>query len=307
MDFGNEVFVRRAEVRVPTMAIAVIVSLLLHVALMVGLPRFKQQQDEPPVPPPMQAYLRPAPAEKPAPAKPQPRVTPPPKAAAKPPVALPTTPPPARPAPPVTPPPAPKPPILAIPRPTPTEAPVVATPPPPRPEPPPVAVTPPAPPPAEADFMASVRARQRARGEVSPEEKAAAEAEQANRAAIASAALKSAPPISFADKKPTPSGGTFQIRRRGFDYAEFMFYGWNENFRRAGPQLIEVRLGNNPDIDIAVVRRIIELIRVHERADFQWYSHRSGRNHTLSARARDNGSLESFMMSEFYDDLHRYR
>lgn len=168
-------------------------------------------------------------------------------------------------------------------------------------------MAPPVAPPAEVDFSAAVRARQRARGEISPEERTAAEAEQANRGAVASAALKSAPPISFEQKKPTPSGGTFQVRRRGYDYAEFMFYGWNENFRRAGPQLIEVRLGNNPDIDIAVVRRIIELIRVHERADFQWYSHRTGRNYTLSARARDNSSLESFMMSEFYDDLHRYR
>ena len=84
-----------------------------------------------------------------------------------------------------------------------------------------------------------------------------------------------------------------------------MFYGWNQNFRRSVPQMIEVRKGGNSDIDIAVVRKIIEIIRDYERGDFQWYSKRSGKNLTLSARARDNSGLEDFMMQEFYEDLHR--
>ena len=86
-----------------------------------------------------------------------------------------------------------------------------------------------------------------------------------------------------------------------------MFYGWNENFRRQGPQLIEVRKDNNSDIDIAVIRKIIEIIRVHESGDFKWYSKRTGKTITLSARTRDNSGLEDYMMQEFYEELHRYR
>ena len=165
----------------------------------------------------------------------------------------------------------------------------------------------PVPPPVETDFMAHIEASRRARGEVSPEAAAAQQVENANKGALASAALQAAPPVSFNNENPVKHGGIFQVRRRGFDYAEFMFYGWNPNFRRETPQLIEVRLGNNSSIDLAVVRRIIELIRFYERGDFQWHSKNTGRSHTLSARMRDNAGLEEFMMREFYDELHRYR
>ena len=96
---GDEQWMRRAEVRVPTIAIAIIVSLLLHVLVLVWAPHINNQQDDPPVPPPMQAYLRPAPS---APAPPSPRVKPalqvapkaappPPPQAAKPPATPPPT------------------------------------------------------------------------------------------------------------------------------------------------------------------------------------------------------------------------
>ena len=86
-----------------------------------------------------------------------------------------------------------------------------------------------------------------------------------------------------------------------------MFYGWNPDFRRETPQLIEVRKDNNSDIDIAVIRKIIEIIRNYERGDFSWYSKRTGKSLTLSARARDSAGLEDFMMQEFSEELHRYR
>ena len=76
---------------------------------------------------------------------------------------------------------------------------------------------------------------------------------------------------------------------------------------RAGPQLIEVRKGNNPDIDIAVIREIISIIRRHESGDFSWYSKRTSKSYMLSARTRDNAMLEDFMMREFAEELHRYR
>ena len=68
-----------------------------------------------------------------------------------------------------------------------------------------------------------------------------------------------------------------------------------------------MRKGNNSDIDIAVIRKMIEIIRDYERGDFKWYSKRTGKTLTLSARARDNAGLEEFMMQEFREELHRYQ
>ena len=65
-------------------------------------------------------------------------------------------------------------------------------------------------------------------------------------------------------------------------------------------QLIEVRKGDSADIRIAVIRRMIVIIREHEQEDFVWESQRLGRNVVLSARLQDNTGLEDFMMREFF-------
>ena len=53
---------------------------------------------------------------------------------------------------------------------------------------------------------------------------------------------------------------------------------------------------------MAVVRKIIEIIRAHEPGDFVWVSRRMGRQVALSARPADNAGLEEFMMREFFGD-----
>lgn len=295
-------YARRDGVVIPRIAIAAVASVLLHVALVIWEPVPKPEMREPA--PPLTAYLRgPTQLEPPAKAQP-PRATPP----AKPPAQAPRPPQRAAPPPPAR---VTKAPLLALEKPTPQPPAFTVPATPPVPQVPPVADAPsvikPVLPPVETDLAAYVEARRRARGELSPEASAAQQVENANKGALASAALQAAPPVSFRDENPVKHGGIFQIRRRGFDYAEFMFYGWNPNFRRETPQLIEVRKGEHGDIDLAVVRRIIELIRFYERGDFQWYSKKTGRSHTLSARMRDNAGLEEFMMREFYDELHRYR
>ena len=100
-------------------------------------------------------------------------------------------------------------------------------------------------------------------------------------------------------------GGIFHIQRLGYDYAEFLFFGWNKDIRRNTQQLIEVRKGGNRDIRIAVVRRMIAIIREYEQEDFVWESQRLNRNVTLSARARDSSGLEEFMLREFFEDPRR--
>ena len=100
-------------------------------------------------------------------------------------------------------------------------------------------------------------------------------------------------------------GGIFGIQRLTFDYAEFYFYGWNKDIQRNTSQLIEVRRGSQSDIRLAVVRRMIGIIREHEQGDFLWESRRLGRHVTLSARSIDDAGLESFLMSEFFFDPSR--
>ena len=57
------------------------------------------------------------------------------------------------------------------------------------------------------------------------------------------------------------------LRRLGSEDADFWFNGWNQDIGRVARQLIEVRKGANPDIRVAVVRKIIEIIRAHEPGD----------------------------------------
>lgn len=285
------------------LALWIALSLALHVALLAWTPR-PRVDNEKPEPPSMTVVLRtpPAPVAEPesAPAPtppvraqptPQPRrdVRPRPTTPREPVIAL------AKPAP--APPMTPLSPAPAAPRSDPAEAPTPST--------APIAPQMTSPPPAETDLSAFIEARRRARGDAV--ETAAPEVERANRGALANPTLKPSAPLTFDTSRPTHSGGLFQIRRRGFDYAEFMFYGWNENFRSNGLQLIEVRKGEHSDIDIAVIRKIIEIIRNYERGDFKWHSKRTGKTLTLSARARDNAGLEEFMMQEFREELHRYR
>jgi hypothetical protein len=290
----------------PSIAVWLALSILLHFALLLWMPRPRIQPSAEPATPPLTVTLLP---------QPQPEAAPPPEPPPAPPV---TVAPPPKVRPPQQPPQrvtkAP-PPVIALDKPKPEE-PSITVPAPkieenPAPAPPTAQATPPpappvAPAPAETDLTAYIEARRRARGEV-PTDTTAALVERANRGALNSAALKEPVPTNFTPQKPRNGYGSFEIRRRGFDYAEFMFKGWNENFRRNGLELIEVRQGSHSSIDLAVIRSIIEIIRRTESGDFTWVSHRLGRSLTLSARARDNSGLEEFMMQEFYDDLHRYR
>ena len=102
---------------------------------------------------------------------------------------------------------------------------------------------------------------------------------------------------------PAAGGGVFQIRRMSLNDAEFAFFGWNREIRRRTMQIIEVGKGNNADIRVAMVRKMISIIRDEVKEDsFNWESKRLGRNIQLSARLRDNADLEDFMMREFFPD-----
>jgi hypothetical protein len=95
-------------------------------------------------------------------------------------------------------------------------------------------------------------------------------------------------------------GGVFQILRKGTRTAEFAFNGWQPNRDRQWREVIEVDAGLNGDVDRAIVKRMIQLIRTHYSGDFRWESHRLSRIVILSARQEDNDGLEDFLIREFF-------
>jgi hypothetical protein len=153
-------------------------------------------------------------------------------------------------------------------------------------------------PPAQGDFLAFVQANRRARGAA---ESPAQDNPDADFNTKIAANLPSAA-HGVAVQRSIRGGGIFQIRRMAYDDAAFEFFGWNTDMGRQTPQMIEVRKGNNPDMRIAVVRRMIVIIREHEHEDFTWESGRHGRVVTLSARPADTAALETFLLHDLFDD-----
>jgi outer membrane biosynthesis protein TonB len=171
--------------------------------------------------------------------------------------------------------------------------------PPPAVEPAPPVRVPPQPPPPQADMLAMIEARRAQR-----------------RAADAAAARGSAPQAAPSEGDPTLAsinrnlqtlgpgtegvGGVFQILRKSSLSAEFAFNGWRPESRKQWREVIEVSAGPDGDIERAIVRRMIALIRSHYTGDFNWNSHRLGRVVVLSARPEDNEGLEEYLIREFF-------
>ncbi|HSO07619.1 MAG TPA: hypothetical protein VLW45_10280, partial [Pelomicrobium sp.] len=205
----------------------------------------------------------------------------------------------AAPQPKAAPPPKPKPPVLATERPSAEKAPAPKSlPKPAEPEPAPSA--------AAGDLSSYIAAQRRARAQASASPPSPAvprrpsERDRFDQIVASNLGLDRAP--TYGENKV---GGIFEIRRMGYDSAEFVFFGWNKDIERNTEQLIEVRQGNNSSIQIAVVRRMIAIIRENADEDFVWVSPRLGRDVTLSARPQDNAGLEAFLMQEFFGDPRR--
>jgi hypothetical protein len=95
-------------------------------------------------------------------------------------------------------------------------------------------------------------------------------------------------------------GGIFEILYKGTSTAQFAFNGWRPDTHRRWREVIEVNAPAGGDIERAIVRSMIGLIRSHYQGDFRWESRRLGRVVVLSARIEDNGYLEEFLMREFF-------
>ncbi len=134
-----------------------------------------------------------------------------------------------------------------------------------------------------------------------PEQDASAPAEAANDNRIALANIASSMQRARRDD-PAASGGMFQLRRMGYRDAQVFFRGWSANANRDRTRLISVEQGAEADLQTAVVKKMIDVIREERQGDFTWESRRLGKLLTLSARPQDDAALQRFLMQEFFPD-----
>lgn len=98
------------------------------------------------------------------------------------------------------------------------------------------------------------------------------------------------------------AGGVFQILRVGARSGSFAFNGWRGGAAsRVRREVFEVDAGADGDVEIAMVRKMITLIREDYPGDFRWESRRQGRVVTLSAAPDQGAELEDYLMREFFD------
>ncbi|MFP5390351.1 MAG: hypothetical protein ACLGI6_02240 [Gammaproteobacteria bacterium] len=161
----------------------------------------------------------------------------------------------------------------------------------------------PKPAPPEMDMSAMIEARRRARGQDTQQQSAEeSEAERGMRIAKANIAAANG---RSQGSDPNDTGGVFSITNKTFATAELKFRGWNQNFKRRWLQQVTVERGNEPDIETAIIKKMIELIRKEKTGDFEWDSHRLQRVVTMSARPQDQAELEAFLFKEMFPEYKR--
>jgi len=103
------------------------------------------------------------------------------------------------------------------------------------------------------------------------------------------------------------TGGVFQIVNQTFNGADIKFRGFSTNFKRQWQQQVHVDQGSEKDIETAIVKKMIEMIRKEKPGDFIWESHRLGRNVPMSARKEDEKELQAFLLLEFWPNYGKLR
>ena len=160
------------------------------------------------------------------------------------------------------------------------------------------------PPPPEADMQAYIEARRKARGARDPGNEPVEESENARATRIAMANIAAANGRSRGDDR-NETGGVFSISNKTFHSAELKFRGWNPNFKRRWLQQLTVEQGTEVDVETAIVKKMVELIRKEKTGDFEWDSHRLQRVVTMSARPQDSATLEAFLFKEMFPEYRR--
>jgi hypothetical protein len=257
-----------------SIAIGAALSILFHILLLIFMPerQKKIENEDAASSQPLVVQLNPAQSR-------------PPPAAAPAPVAPPT--------------PAPsKPRVLAVPNPV-SKSPMAPVPIEPPPVIPPKPVDPRTEPPSMMARVEEARARRQALEDAAKSENAESRSNGSDPSAADRTAGNINKNLANLGRARDGTSGVFQIISKGYRTGSFSFRGWTTNRSDSYRRVIEVDAGQGGDIERAMVRRMIELIREHYQANFSWDSHRLGRVVTLSARKEDSTGLEDFLLSEF--------
>ncbi|WP_235922939.1 hypothetical protein [Rugamonas aquatica] len=160
-------------------------------------------------------------------------------------------------------------------------------------------------PPPEQDMSEMIAKRRAAREANNPQPAppAPAESDAERSLRIAKANIAGAQGRSGgADKDDT--GGIFSVDK-SYHSADVKFRGWNTNFKRNWTQQLHVEQGAEPDIETAVVKEMIKVIRKEKTGDFPWESRRLGKVVIMSARKEDEKDLIAFLLKEMFPEYTR--
>ncbi|ALK99315.1 hypothetical protein AB595_16685 [Massilia sp. WF1] len=152
--------------------------------------------------------------------------------------------------------------------------------------------------PDETDMAAFIEKRRQARGARSEQPAEESDAQRGMRNAMANIAAIN----GRGGQDPNETGGVFSVTNKTFSHADLKFRGWNPNFKRRWLTAVTVERGSDPDIETAIVKKMIELIRKEKNGDFEWDSHRLNKVVTLSARPQDTQELTAFLYKEMFPD-----
>jgi hypothetical protein len=160
-----------------------------------------------------------------------------------------------------------------------------------------------APPDLSIDMSAAIEAKRRARGQDSSDQPAEeSDADRGMRVAKANIAAANG---RSQGSDANDTGGVFSVTDKTFASAQLKFRGWNQNFKRRWLQQVTVERNGEPDIETAIVKKMIELIRKEKPGDFEWDSHRLQRVVKMSARREDQAELEAFLFKEMFPEYRR--
>ena len=95
------------------------------------------------------------------------------------------------------------------------------------------------------------------------------------------------------------TNGIFQVRDVGLHTAQLSFKGWKNNYNNARLEIFDVQAKPGETIELAIVRKMIVIIRRDYSGDFHWLSPRYG-DVVKSARVEDTAELEQFLLEEFF-------
>ena len=157
--------------------------------------------------------------------------------------------------------------------------------------------------PPEMDMAAAIEARRRARGQDSSDQPAQeSDADRGMRIAKANIAAANG---RSQGQDPGENDALFSVENQTFASAELKLRIWNNNFKRRWLTQVTVERGGEPDIETAIVKKVIELIRKNAAPDFKYHSRVLRKEVMLSSRPADQAELEAFLFKEMFPEYKR--